>query len=135
MLQHKYQVGRFDRKILILKKIVTINSFNGESDDWEGEVYKRPWAMDVSKTGYEGIEADKITSVRKTTLAIRYDSTITEEMRVVLYEQVYGIISVKQPQGIRKRFLELECEFLEGEFFVEGQGAFSSGFSSGFDIA
>lgn len=138
MLQHKYQVGRFDRKILILKKVVTINSFNGESEDWQGEVYKRPWAMEaalgIGGKGNETVLADKTTAVRKTTLVVRYDSTIDEEMRVVLYDQVYGIISVKQPQGIRKRFLELECEFLEGEVFVEPIGAFTSGFSSGFEI-
>lgn len=134
MLQHKYQVGRFDRKIKILQKDVTINAYNGESEVWE--VLKEKWAMEaalgIGGKGNETVLADKTTAVRKTTLVVRYDSTIDEEMRVVLYDQVYGIISAKQPQGIRKRFLELECEFLEGEVFVESVGIFDNTFDNTF---
>jgi SPP1 family predicted phage head-tail adaptor len=137
MLQHKYNIGRFDRSVSILRKVVTTNEFNGESETWE--VFKTKWAMDDSlgmgAKGTETVLADKTTAVRRTTLVIRYDDTIDEEMRVVMYDQVYGIISVRQPQGIRKRFIELELEFLEGEEFeLADGGGFSSGFSNGFNI-
>lgn len=132
MLQHKYHIGNFDRQITILQKVVSINEFNGESEVWE--ILKTKWSKEVSKTGYEGVEADKITALRNTTFVVRYDDSIDVEMRVLWDDQVYNIVSVKQPQGIRKRFLELECEFLEGEVFVEPIGAFTSGFSSGFEI-
>lgn len=136
MLQHKYQVGKFDRKIQIIQKTVTINDFNGETDDtWA--IYKEPWSMELPgfrAIGSETILADKNTAVRKMTRVIRYDATVNEEMRVVHEDKVYGIISVREPDGIRRRYTELELEFLEGEVFNEPEGAFSSGFSSGFEI-
>lgn len=135
MLQHKYQLGRFDRKIQIIKNTPTINTFNGESEDsWE--VHKEPWSMELPKgiTGSETILADKLTAVRKMTRVIRYDPTIDEEMRVVHEGKVYGIISVREPEGTRRRFTELELEFMEGEVFTEPIGAFTSGFTNGFNV-
>lgn len=132
MLRSKYNIGEFDRLITIIQKIVTKNLFNGESETWE--VLKTKWAKEVSKTGYETIEADKITALRNTTFAVRYDEDIDVEMRVVWDDEVYDIVSIKQPQGIRKRFLELECEFLEGEVFNVPEGAFTSGFTVGFRV-
>jgi SPP1 family predicted phage head-tail adaptor len=136
MLQHKFNVGQFDRKIQIIQRTVTINEFNGETEsDWE--VYKEPWSYEVvnfSSKGNEAIIADKTTAVRKMTRVIRYDNTIDEEMRVVFEEKVYGIISVREPQGIRRRYTELELEFLEGEVFNVPEGAFTSGFSEGFNV-
>ncbi|HYF69089.1 MAG TPA: phage head closure protein [Ohtaekwangia sp.] len=135
MLQHKYQVGRFDRKIQIIRKGVTINEFNGETEGpWE--VYKEPWSYEppsFASKGSEVILADKNTAVRKMTRIIRYDNTIDEEMRVVYEDKVYEIISVREPEGTRRSFTELELEFLEGEEFTEAEGAFTSGFSSGFN--
>lgn len=136
MLQHKYQVGKFDRKIQIIQKTVTINDFNGETDEsWA--IYKEPWSMEIVGFGSKGNEtilADKNTAVRKMTRVIRYDPTINEEMRVVHEDKVYGIISVREPDGIRRRYTELELEFMEGEVFSEPVGAFTAGFSSGFEI-
>lgn len=136
MLQHKYQVGRFDRKIKIIRKVVDINDFNGETDEsWQ--VYKEPWSYEIVGFGNKGSEtilADKNTAVRKMTRVIRHDSTIDEEMRVVYEDKVYGIISVREPGGTRRRFTELELEFMEGEVFVEPIGAFTSGFSIGYNV-
>lgn len=128
MLQHKYQVGKFDRKIQIIQQAgVTINEFNGESiPNWE--IYKEPWSMEIVGFGSKGNEqilADKNTAVRKMTRVIRYDPTINEEMRVVHEDKVYGIISVREPDGIRRRYTELELEFMEGETFTSG-GEFSA---------
>lgn len=136
MLQHKYQLGRFDRKILIIRKTVEINDFNGETEsDWA--VYKEPWSMELPKglTGSEVILADKNTAVRRMTRVIRYDSTINEEMRVVFQDKVYGITSVREPDGTRRSYTELELEFLEGETFSDVElGGFSKGLSSGFNV-
>jgi SPP1 family predicted phage head-tail adaptor len=136
MLRHKYNVGQFDRKIQIIRKTVTINEFNGETESgWA--VYKEPWSFEVvgfSNKGSEVILADKTTAVRKMTRVIRYDATIDEEMRVVYEDKVYGIISVREPDGVRRRFTELELEYMEGEVFTEPIGAFTSGFSSGFNV-
>ena len=135
MLQHKFGIGHFDRKIQIIRKAVTINDFNGETEGpWE--VYKEPWSMEqvtFASKGSEVILADKTTAVRKMTRIIRYDNTINEEMRVVFEDKVYGIISVREPQGIRRRFTELELEYMEGEVFTESEGAFTSGFTVGFN--
>lgn len=135
MLRHKYNVGQFDRKIQIIRKTVTINEFNGETESgWA--VYKEPWSFELVKgiTGSEVILADKNTAVRRMTRVIRYDATIDEEMRVVYQDKVYGIISVREPDGVRRRFTELELEYMEGEVFTEPIGAFTSGFSSGFNV-
>lgn len=136
MLRHKYNIGQFDRKIQIIRKTVTINDFNGETEsDWA--VYKEPWSFELvgfSNKGSEVILADKNTAIRKMTRVIRYDSTINEEMRVVFQDKVYGIISVREPDGIRRRFTELELEYLEGEVFNVPEGAFTSGFTSGYNV-
>lgn len=136
MLRHKYELGKFDRKIQIIQKVVAINDFNGETDSsWA--VYKEPWSMEVvsfANKGNEQILADKTTAVRKMTRVIRYDATVDEEMRVVYEDKVYGIISVREPEGIRRRFIELELEFMEGEVFTEPVGGFSAGFSSGYNV-
>src|SRR5688572_12076900 len=127
MLNHKFNIGQFDRKIQIIRKVVEINDFNGETDEsWE--VYKEPWSYEVvgfTNKGNEQILADKNTAVRKMTRVIRYDNTINEEMRVVLDDDVYGIISVREPQGVRRQFTELELEYMEGEVFTETAGGFS----------
>src|SRR5690348_18318326 len=132
MLGHKYQIGNFDRKVRIIQKVITTNDFNGETETWE--LYARKWAKEESKTGYEIIEADKNTARRKSTYVIRYDSAVDEEMKLVSDDLVYGIISIKQPQGVRKRFLELEVELLEGETDPTASGAFTSGFTVGFQV-
>jgi SPP1 family predicted phage head-tail adaptor len=136
MLRHKYNIGAFDRKIQIIRKSVTINEFNGETEGpWE--IYKEPWSFEVvgfSNKGNETILAEKNTAIRKMTRVIRYDATIDEEMRVVFEDKVYGIIAVREPDGVRRRFTELELEYMEGEIFTEPIGAFTSGFSSGFNV-
>ena len=137
MLSHSYSIGRFDRKVQIIHKVVSINDFNGESEEWE--VLKDKWAMEVplsagAKAGNETILAEKTTAVRRTTIVVRYDNAIDEEMRVVMDDKVYGIISVRDSQASRRRFTELELEFLEGEVFNEPEGAFTSGFTNGFNV-
>lgn len=135
MLGHKYDIGRFDRKMTIIQKVVINNDFNGESETWE--VYKESWSTErvgYANRGGESILADKTTAVRRMTRIIRYDALVDEEMRVVYEDKVYGIVSVKEPDGTRRRFTEIEMEFLEGEVFNEPEGAFTSGFTSGFNV-
>lgn len=120
MLQSKYNIGNFDKRITIIKKVVTINSFNGESETWI--LHKLKWAKEdnagLGSTGTEVIQADKITAIRKTTYVIRYDDTIDEEMRVVFRSKVYDIVSLKLADGNRDRFLSIECQYLEGEVWT-----------------
>lgn len=118
MLQHKYAIGNFDRRVTIIKKSITVNSFNEEIEIWI--LHKLTWAKEentgMGATGNELIQADKLTAIRKTTLIFRYDATYNEEMRVVMDGKVYDMISIKMPD--RKRFLSIECAYLEGEVWT-----------------
>lgn len=120
MLQSKYNIGNFDKRITIIKKVVTINSFNGESETWI--LHKLKWTKEENigfgTTGNEAVQADKITAVRKTSYVIRYDNTINEEMRVVFKSKVYDIVGLKLADGNRDRFLSMECHYLEGEVWT-----------------
>lgn len=118
MLQHKYAIGNFDKRVTIIKKSTANNAFNEEIVTWI--LHKLTWAKEentgLGAVGNELIQADKLTAIRKTTLICRYDATLNEEMRVVMEAKVYDIISIKSQD--RKRFLSLECAYLEGEVWT-----------------
>lgn len=118
MLEHKYAIGNLDKRVTIIKKSIVFNSFNEEIETWI--LHKLTWCKEentgLGSTGTESIQADKDTAIRKTTLIFRYDATYNEEMRVVMDAKVYDIISIKSPD--RKRFLSVECAYLEGEVWT-----------------
>lgn len=136
MLAAKYKIGEFDKRIQIIKKVITINDFNEEIESWE--LLKTKWAKEENNNlgiaGNEVIQGDKLTATRRTVYVIRYDSAIDEEMRIVFDDVVYDIVALKQPDGNRKRFLAIDCIFLEGEISPIGLGDFNDDFNEDFSI-
>lgn len=115
MLKSKTDIGKMDKRITIIKKVITIDStYNTEVETWV--LHKLTWAQEDAGLGYgtEIIQADKNTATRRSGYVVRYDSTINEKMRIVFDGKVYDIVSVKLPDANRKRFLKLDCDYLEG---------------------
>lgn len=126
MLQSKTQVGARDRKITILREVITINSMNEEVATWE--TFASPWAKVTEDRGFESYKAEQVTASRNTIFDIRYLSGVTEEMKISYDQRTYNIVSVTSPDRKRSHLLKA---FLEDEEAVEASG-FSSGFSAGF---
>lgn len=115
MLDSKIKIGTLDRTILIYQKNITINEFNEEEiDGWA--FYKKKFAQVQNyRFGDEVVEADKITFVNRLMFYVRYDASLTVEMRILFDGKIYEIISILEPQETRKSKLEIVGQFLEGE--------------------
>lgn len=134
MLSSSNRIGEFDRLITFQKKVIGANDFNeDEITAWE-DIVSDPDvpAIKKEKHGFENYEADKLTEVRSTIFTIRYRNDITVKNRIVDDNGlIYDILSIIETA--RRRYQDIVAE-TKGEFFLEPEGAFSSGFSSGFNI-
>lgn len=138
MLSSKEHIGRLDRKITFQEKVVGENESNEDEEEGWVNIATNPtvWASKDERSGGENYRADKLTDYNVVIFTCRYRGDITAEHRVVCDDIAYNIIS--PPQEIsRRRFLSIECEsggeFI-GEIVTEEEGAFTSGFSSGFNV-
>lgn len=100
------EIGDLDRKIKIQKRSVTSNDYNEETETWED--YKYKWAAYRAVKGGETYESDRKMSIYQDVFTIRFDSDITEAMRIIWDDKTYEIISIK-PIG-RKRWQIIEAE-------------------------
>lgn len=138
MLSTRQHIGRLDRRITFQEKIVGDNESNEDEEEGWQNIASNPtvWASKTERSGGENYRADKLTDYDVVTFICRYRSDITAKHRVVCDDIAYNIIS--PPQEIsRRRFLSIECEsggeFI-GEIVTEEEGAFTNGFSSGFNV-
>lgn len=130
MLQSKINIGRLDRRILIQSPVTTKDEYNqDEITSWSD--LATVWASVGDSVGTEIEQADQITATRTTTFNIRYRSDITEVMRIIFDERIYDIDSIQRPD--RNRSLVIKG-IVSDEPYVAEMGAFSNGFSNGFDI-
>jgi SPP1 family predicted phage head-tail adaptor len=122
MLQSHQQIGKLDRRITFIKKVIE----DGDSNEdkivgWE-EVAINP-TVSASKNdlqGYEAMIADRLTYVQPTDWMIRFEDgrNKTTEMRLVYETRVYAILAITEPRGQRKRFLEVKTKLLDNEYFT-----------------
>lgn len=129
MLQHKYNIGRFDRRIVIQSKTNISDNYNQPVPTWA--TFATVWASVDDKSGSESFRADQLTAYRSTVFTIRYLSGLNETMRIKYNLQYYNIRMIKSPD--RNRSLEVTAELLDDPEEV-GAG-FTVGFSSGFNVS
>lgn len=127
MLQHKYHVGRLDRRIVIQESTETKDVYGQPVKTWA--TLATVWAQVDDKSGGETYQAEQLTAYRKTVFVIRFRSGIEERMRILYNNRYYDILSKQAPD--RNRFLVLEAELLDDPVEASGR-AFSDAFSSAF---
>lgn len=131
MLQHRENIGRLDRRIVIQQPVNTKDEYGQETKPtWT--TFATPWAKLEDKGGSESYQADQLTASRTTVFTIRWIDGLTEMMRVLYNYRYYDIQSIKNPD--RKRTLEVTTLMVDDPEEVQG-GAFSNAFSSAYDTA
>lgn len=76
------EAGRLKTRITILKKISFKDSNGVMCHDWIK--YKSLWADVRQQSGIEAIKADKIISITKASIRIRFNKSIDQSMRVII---------------------------------------------------
>ena len=135
MLNHKEQIGRLDRRVTFQFKLKGDNESNEDAEiGWENiPTDPTVWASKNERGGNESYRADKLTDYLNVEFVVRYRTDITPRNRIVCEGIPYNILSITEIS--RRRYLSVYCE-KGGEFvgnIITGEGAFSEGFSEGFD--
>lgn len=133
MLTSRNRIGEFDRLITFQEASIGTNDFNEDVQSWD-DITSDPDVPAIKKErqGSETFEADQLTEVRSTIFTIRFRSDITVKNRIVDDNGlIYNITSIIETA--RRRYQDIIAE-TKGELFLEAEGAFTSGFSSAFNI-
>lgn len=102
-------IGKFDRRIIFQEETFSLNQYNEkESTGWVKRI--TTWAHLMPTTGTETYIADQLTVTNTVSFMIRYRSDINEMMRVVFEGKVYKIVSITEPAGTRRSYLQVKTE-------------------------
>lgn len=110
------RVGRMDRRISFLKKIITDGDSNEDyTGGWE-KIASVPdvWAYKQDLRGKEVVVADKVQYMYLTNWTIRHRTDLKADMRLVYGTQVYEIITISEGEG-RDAFTDVVTNILENE--------------------
>jgi SPP1 family predicted phage head-tail adaptor len=109
------RVGRMDRRITIIEKVVSVGDSNEDYlDSWTE--FATVWARKEDLRGKEIVIADKPTFMYLTAWSIRKLTGLKANMRVVYKGQVYEIVQISEGEG-RERFQDLITNILENELW------------------
>lgn len=114
------RVGRMDRRVSFLKKIITDGDSNEDyTEGWE-KITTDPdvWAYKQDTRGREVVIADRVQYMYTTIWTIRYRTDLKADMRLVDEDgQVYEIITLGEGEG-RRSFTEVTTNILEGTYWT-----------------
>ena len=110
MSSSKTPTGERDRRIIILEREVTTNSFNEEEVTGWTPV-RTVWAKVTEAQGDESFESDQLTEGRLTVFDIGYRSDITVKHRIGYNDRYYDIKSIVEPD--RRRSLKIKALLLD----------------------
>lgn len=98
-------IGKLDRLITIQQD--TGSDSTGEHvPSWE--TYRQVWAGIKPKSGSERYEAEMLTATNQVIFVIRYDSGVTEAMRISYESEIYDIIHIAEAG--RRQYQELTAQ-------------------------
>jgi len=86
--------GRLDRRIVIQKKTETIATNGQRTLTWA--TFLTVWSNPVEKDGAEKTDDKNRSTRRMVTFRVRYNSTITNEMRILWDSEWYKIEDTKE---------------------------------------
>lgn len=114
------RIGRMDRRISFLQKIVTDGDSNEDyNNGWE-KIDTTPdvWAYKQDQRGREVVIADRVQMFMQTVWTIRHRTDLKASMRLVdETSQVYEIITINEGEG-RKEYTEVTTNILEGVYWT-----------------
>ena len=113
------RIGRLDRRITFIQRIVTSGDSNEDyTSGWE-EVDAVPtvWARKADLRGKEVVMNDQVQFMYLTIWTVRYRTDIKASMRLVDGNgQVYEIVTISEGEG-RSRFLDIVTNILQNEYW------------------
>jgi len=113
------RVGRMDRRVTFIQRIVTSGDSNEDyTTGWE-EVDSTPvvWARKADLRGKEVVMNDQVTFMYLTIWTVRYRTDLKASMRLVDGNgQVYEIVTISEGEG-RNRFLDIVTNILQNEYW------------------
>ena len=86
--------GRLDRRIIIQSKSIVVDTNGQPTNTWS--TFLTVWSNPVEKDGFEKTDNNNRSTMRMVFFRIRYNSTITNEMRVVWEGKSYKIEDTKE---------------------------------------
>lgn len=98
------QIGRLNRRVTIQQKLVTRDSYGGESITWTDVA--TVWAAVLPLRGREYVALRDAGAELTTRFVIRHRSSVTPAMRIVHGDAIYDIVEVIDSED-GHRFLEL----------------------------
>ena len=90
---------------LTIQSYVTSDSAYGDNDEYSWITYTNCFAEVVPESESEGVKNNQIENTNRVTWRIRYNSGITENMRILFDGNYYDITGI-QIEG-RQKFLKL----------------------------
>lgn len=103
-------IGELKHRIALQEQVIVKDELEQEIEIWQ-EVYK-VWAEIKPLSGKEYFKARQTKSEVRVQITIRYKKEVNNQMRVVLDNQVYEIVSVINLEH-QNKYLQLLCK--EGE--------------------
>ena len=100
------QIGNLDRRITVQTSTTSTDAVGQPIETWA--TYRKAWAMLTYDRGDEYFEADQKTAVRIVKFIIRYDSGVTEKMRICYGSGLYDIRAIEEIG--RQKYLVLKTE-------------------------
>jgi len=88
------KAGRLDRRITIQVKTEVVTTNGQRTNTWA--THLTTWSNPVEKDGLEKTDNNNRSTLRMVNFRIRYNSTITNEMRVVWEGKYYTIEDTKE---------------------------------------
>lgn len=88
-------IGQLDRRVVVQQVSATQDAVTGEwKESWS--TYTTLWMGKMSKAGKEKLQANQVITVGDEVFICRYDSGITEAMRLSWNSNTYEITSVTE---------------------------------------
>ena len=88
------RAGKLDRLIVIESKSLVIDSYGQRTNTWA--TFLSVWSRPIQKDGMEETNDNNRGTKRKVDFRVRWNSTITNEMRVLWEGDYYKIEDIKE---------------------------------------
>lgn len=88
------RAGKLDRRIVIQSKSVVKNSYGEGVNTWS--TFLTVWSRAVQKDGREETDNNNRGTQRRVDFRVRYNDTITNEMRIIWESKYYKIEDIKE---------------------------------------
>jgi SPP1 family predicted phage head-tail adaptor len=102
--------GTLDRRITIRRATVTLNEFNEPIETWSD--LATVWAKRTDASAAEGYRAQEVGAQISARFLIRYSSDVADvdpKDRIAFDGREYNIIGVREPQGTRNQWREIDA--------------------------